>query len=156
MAILAVLIFGVCLLLFICKTTNGQRVVNAVKPCDEAVDGVVLDKMWPQFHAIPNHLDVWLSHNYEAEYWNPQFDRWQKELTHCRTWAEKLEDRCLRSAYLHWLDYYERELDSARKELRTKAEKKEMDEYDARNERERQAREKYDREHKVPSCPKCP
>jgi hypothetical protein len=131
-------------------------VKEAFTPCDKTIDGAVLDKLYPRFKGIPNYLGIWLSGNYDNEYWNPEFQRWQQELTKCREWAERLQDHCLRNAYIHWLDYYQHELDSAKNELMTKNEKQEMDSFREKNERERKAREEYERNHTVPECPKCP
>jgi hypothetical protein len=85
-----------------------------------------------------NDLIIWLSHNYDVTSWGPRLEQSQKDIDAIRRWAEALPRTPVRSEYLHWLDYYERGLNEAWKELRTQDHKKEMDHYD------RESREKYD------------
>ena len=54
---------------------------------------------------------------------------------------------------MSWLDYYQRDIDSAWEELRTKKTKIEMDKYNRDNERNRQKRDEYEATHGIPTPP---
>lgn len=50
-----------------------------------------------------NDLTVWLSHNYDPEYWEPIFTEREKRLSEIRAWAKSLPHSPVRSEYLQWL-----------------------------------------------------
>lgn len=81
-------------------------------------------------------LTVWLSGNYDPAYWNPRLQKIEDEIAKVRSWAKTLPYGTVRSEYLQWLTYYyEVGLNDARKELRTKATKREQDEYHVKNDK---------------------
>jgi hypothetical protein len=123
-----------------------QHLVATLTPCPDAADGLALDKLWPLFTDTPNDLTVWMSDDYSKNRWEPVFQAWQEKLDKYRAWAGALQDRCARDAYLHWLDYYQRQLETARDELRTHAEQNHMQQYDAQLKRERADRDAYQQE----------
>lgn len=84
---------------------------------------------FPQY----DYLSVWLSHDYNKNYWMPKFAEEQTAIDRIRAWSLTLSDSCFIKNYATWLDYYQHELDSAKDELRTQKEKKNMDEYDRQN-----------------------
>ena len=89
--------------------------------CSKVCNG----KLFPDY----NYLSVLFSGNYNAADWEPKFQKEQEGIDKIRGWAKALPLCPLRSEYLSWMDYYQNKLDSARKELRTKDEKKHMDGY---------------------------
>jgi hypothetical protein len=94
-------------------------------------------------------LDVWLSHyTITVE----QLDAEQEKITSLRKWATTLSDRPVRNQYLRWLEYYERGLNDAQHELRTRSKEKSQQKYGTRMEKEFEgARLLADR---IPSPPK--
>jgi len=122
--------------------------------CPESADRAVLNAMYGDFSDTPNYLTVWLSHNYDSSYWNPEFDRRQSNIDRTRKWADTLHDRCTRNAYIGWLNYYQHELNSAREELKTQSQKKEMDEYEKSRKLEDAEALDYQHNHKVPAPPR--
>jgi len=85
-----------------------------------------------------NDVRLYLSHNYDPSFWEPRFAEQQRKIDNIREWALGLsnEQAKVREYYLSWLkDYYQHGLDSARKELRTQKQRREMDEYHAENAR---------------------
>lgn len=108
---------------------------------DEAISGAVLDYLFPRLGMgkTPNYLSVWVSHNYDIDRWKPSLDISQKRITDIRTWAEKLEDPCVRKHYMRWLNHYQRELDSAWDELKTHETEKRQNDYRLRLKQEETA-----------------
>lgn len=119
------------------------RAAKAAIPCPDSASDLALDRLFPQLGMgqIENDLGVWLSGNYTDEFWQPKLRAQQKKLDDLRTWASGINDSCARSAYLGWIDFYQRDLNSAKSELTTRAQKKEMDNYD-REQKEQQSRTK--------------
>lgn len=139
--------------LLLCVVIAGCRNSTTIG-CPDSADHAVLSAMYSDFSDTPNYLTVWLNHSYDSEYWNPIFDRWQNKIDHTRKWAKSIDDRCTRNSYLGWLDYYQHELNSARNELRTQAERKEMEEYDRQRSSERKQANEYAIKHGVPKPPR--
>lgn len=125
-----------------------RNIVDTVRPCPDSASNLALDKLFPilGMGKIPNYLDVWLSHNYDRKYWEPKFDEKRRKLDDLRVWALSIDDRCARASYIKWLNYYQRELDSARDELKSHAQEKKMNEFDERNAKKREAIEKYQKQ----------
>lgn len=83
----------------------------------EALNRKVLHVLQGKLRHL-SELEVWLSHNYDKNYWNAIFDSEQAKINQIRAWARELPDRQIRHSYLEWLDYYfEVGLRDARKEL---------------------------------------
>lgn len=77
---------------------------------------------------------VWLSGNYDPNYWKPVFDKAQSEIDAVRSWAKTLEDVEIRDHYIEWLTYYyQYGLDDAREEIRTQKKRREMNDFQTRN-----------------------
>jgi len=127
-------------------------IVNALS-CSNEIDSVVLKKM---IKIMPDHngYKIYLSGNYSTSHWKPLLEHEQSEIKRIRAWANKLEDRCTRKAYNNWLDVYQREVDSAWKELKTKNEKRESEANRKRWAEEDEAIRQYDIKNKVPAPPK--
>lgn len=122
--------------------------------CDPALDGIALDNLWPILRRTPNYLDVWMNRDY-GKSTQGKIDDAQKIIDKHKNWAIGLKDPCVKKAYLKWIDHYQRELDTARTEMTTKAQKIEMDAYDAKLKREAQERESYEKIHgRMPVPPK--
>ena len=114
-----------------------------IAPCPDAADQLALDRLSPVLGTGTNYLDVWISHNYSDDYWQPRFRDRQAKLDGLRAWASKIEDRCARAAYLHWLDFYQNQLNSTREELRTHELEKKMNDDDRQRSEERERMKAY-------------
>jgi len=98
----------------------------------EALDRKVLHALQSRLRHI-NDLEIWLSHNYNPDHWNPILDAEQAKIDTIRAWAKTLPDRVVRKSYLAWLDYYfELGLRDARMELQDQKIRKDHEEYRAR------------------------
>lgn len=153
MYILAALSFIGIVVLLLAKYDHWPITSVKAAVCPDEVNGLVLtetDRKFPQY----NYLDVWLSHNYDPDFWNPKFAAEQTEIDRLRSWSKGLNDRCFRSAYADWLDYYQNDLDSAKKELKSQSTKSEMDAFDQDLRRERESRRLYKEQHEVPVPPR--
>lgn len=85
----------------------------------EALDRKVLHVLQARLRHL-GALDIWMSHNYDQNYWVPILDAEQTKIDSIRAWARNQSDRAIRHSYLQWLDYYfEIALRDARKELET-------------------------------------
>ena len=126
-------------------TTNAPA--EEWKPCDPAIKDAVLDKLSGRFHEW-SAMDVYFD-RYKAT--EGDFQKEQAQIDRLSQWAEGLPNRCFRNAYLDWMDYYQRELNGAREELKSHEQQKEMQEYDQRNESEREAERRVG---KIPSPPR--
>ena len=147
-------IFGIALIVAMVWVTSIplstlRRALTAVTPCSDASDRAALDDLWPKLGGgrISCYLDVWISHNYTMEYWQPRIACQQDLIDQLREWNKTVKDPCLRSGHEHWLTFYQRELDSAIDELHTQKQKKEMDAYDANWAAEAKAAADYKADH---------
>lgn len=116
--------------------------------CDDTYDQSALHHIYGKFPQY-NYLSVWLSGNYDPGYWLPRFQEEQGAINANREWADK-QERCVRFTYSHWLDYWENDLQSARRELTNKGTKIEMDEYSAKNKLREEKYREYERTHEIP------
>jgi len=98
----------------------------------EALDRKVLHILQAQLRHI-NDLQIWLSHDYNLDNWNPILVEEQAKVDKIRAWAQTLPDRAVRHSYLQWIDYYfQIGLNDARKELQTQKIRKDHQVYDAK------------------------
>jgi len=98
------------------------RILSSATPCPEETDLLALRKLFP---ILSN------SGPYESETrLNAKFER-AKEL---RVWVSGLTDRCERSGYMHWLDFYESQINHALEEKRSGSRQQDLQRY--RSERE--------------------
>lgn len=79
----------------------------------------------------------------------------QSKIKCIRDWAQSKTSGCTRSSYNYWLDVYQGQLDSAKKELESKNNERKLTEYDRKRESERLALDKFEREHPIPKPPEC-
>ena len=114
---------------------------------------LALNKLFPTLNNVPNHLSIWLSHEYSVAYWKPRLDQWQAKIDELRVWTKTL-GWLDRRAYSGWLDYYQGQLDSAWSELRTHKEKDHMDDYDRRQQAELEAMKEFAEKNSFPEPPK--
>lgn len=133
----------------------GLFITRILVACDsDSARSAVLDILYPRLNGVPDYLDVWLSRSYDPNEWNPRFDRWQKEIDGIRLWSKSVKDPCVRSAYGKWLDYYQNELNSARKELKYKDTKTEQDNYEKSLREEKRKSEEFKSQYKLPEPPR--
>jgi hypothetical protein len=125
------------LMLAILLPCGVSRAVEPPENPQQAISDAVGGVVYQLLHNTDNYLSIWLSHNYNAASWEPTLRVEQNEITRLKKWASKLDDPVVKSAYEDWLDYYQRDLDSARNELLTQREKKRMDEFDEQNRQKR-------------------
>jgi hypothetical protein len=64
--------------------------------------------------------DIWVSGNYDATRWKPLLDAETDKIKRIQTWARALDDVRVRREYLEWLDFYEKGIREAWRELETK------------------------------------
>lgn len=134
------LLFSLCSFLLIagCRSMDSNQATTTKAPCGDEVDTIVMRKVLREISPRYNDLSVWLSHDYSEATWKPRLDAKQETIDRIRAWALTLTDRCVREAYLGWLDFCQREVDEARVELRTQKIKLEHEAYDReRKERSR-------------------
>jgi hypothetical protein len=134
---------------------TGSAVTVATRPstrCDDEVDTIVMQNVLREIDPRYNYLSVWLSHDYREETWRPKLDAEQQDIDRIKQWSESLDDKCVRNAYAGWLDFAQRDLDSAWRELRTQETKLSQDAY---NEERRIEQEKArDYSQPVPTPPR--
>ena len=129
-----------------------KPVVAAVTPCPDAADLAVLDAVYGKIPKY-NYLDIWMSDNYDEESWAPRLNTAQAEITRIREWSKQLPNPCVRAGYAHWMDYYQRELDSAWNELRFQSKRKEHQDYDRKQALKERSVEEYKQKNVVPTPP---
>lgn len=93
-------------------------IAGCESPSQEALDDAALDALWP----LPKGNDLFPVSDEEL-------DRGQEWINRNRTWANTLSDTHVKSAYVGWIDYVQRNLDENREENKTHARKKEFDDY---------------------------
>ena len=120
----------------------------------EVASNIALGKVMAALGPSCNHLNVWLSHNYDETQWLPVFAERQAEIDRLRSWAKELTDPTVQRAYFRWLNWYDRELEDARRELRTRATKIEMDRFEQRLAIMRREEEKRQASNPLPDPPR--
>jgi len=100
-----------------------------------------------------NNLSVWLSHNYVEAHWLPIFAEKQSEIDRLRSWAKEIANPTVKRAYSGWINWYDRSLEEARVELRTRNTKTEMDLYESELADMRQQEEKRQATNPLPDPP---
>jgi hypothetical protein len=113
---------------------------------------LALDKVYPILNGTPNALHVWLSHDYSVALWKPRLDSWQSKIDELRKWTKSL-GWLDRRAYNGWLNFFQKELDSAWSELRTKKETRKMDDYKRRSLKQDAAKRRFAENHFLPEPP---
>lgn len=77
-----------------------------------------------------SELTIWLSHNYDKEYWLPILDKEQERINAIKKWAKTLPWSMVRHYYLSWIRwYYQPGLWAAKIELYFQFTKRGMDRY---------------------------
>lgn len=122
------------------------------EPCVPEIDKIAMRHILRIFDTRYNYLSIWLSHDYAIESWKPRLDAEQREIDRITQWSQSLTDPCIRAAYANWLDYVQRDLDSAWQELRTKDTKIRQDAFSEEMRKDNEEITRYPK--KVPAPPR--
>jgi hypothetical protein len=109
----------------------------------KALDTLVLRKVMDHLGAFRiTAATIWVNGDY-GEHAQALVTDSQAKINNLKQWAEALEDKAIRGAYLDWINHWQRGLDDAKDELRTR----QMQLKHERLNREREAREHAVREY---------
>lgn len=124
-------------------------IVLAGPSCPSETAGAVLDYVWPHFHGNVQDLNEMSGSDITSE----SVKREQEEIDCLRKWADKNTKECVHSAYISWLDYYQSQLNDAKKELATKKEESGQTKYERELNAERARIDRYKKLHPMPVPP---
>ena len=100
-------------------TPNSNPPTRDIGSYSETIDRVIMRRVMAILGYRITDLSIWLSGDYSPSA-RVRLDIFQAEINKLKDWAKLLDDKTIRKSYLGWLDYYQRGLDSAYRELITK------------------------------------
>lgn len=119
---------------------------------NDALDTIVMRKVTGLLGHRVTDLTVWLNKDY-GDRTAHQIQAKQSEVDQLREWAEHLDNNDVKAAYLGWIDFYQRGLDEARVEMRTREIFTRHEQSDAEREQKRREVQEYEMSHIVPTPP---
>lgn len=119
--------------------------------CPAEVSGAVLDTVFQKFDM----QGLALNEMSGAEITKDLINEEQNQIQCIRDWAKSKTSGCVRSSYVGWMDYYQRQLNDAKRELASRSEQNQQTEYERSQEEKRRKIEAFEAKHPIPKPPDC-